>query len=822
MAMGLLFQDVRFGARLLWKDKGFAVTAVATLAICIAANTAIFSVINSVVLKPLPVPDSDRILLMYNSYPNAGVDRASNGVPDYYDRLRDLTVFQEQAMYQDQGLTIGEKGSVERVLGYGVTPSFFRLLRVQPVLGRIFTQEEGERGNERKVILSYPLWQKLYGGDKSILGKDLRIYGNPFTIVGVMPKDFLYLESEVRLWRPLAFSPEQKQARHSNSWEMIGRLKPGATVQQAQAQLNALNAANLDRFPEMKGILINVGFRTKVFRLQDEVVRDIKRVLYLLWGGVLFVLLIGAVNIANLMLARSSARTKELATRFALGAGRWRVTRQMMTESILLMACSAVIGLLLGYWGLRVLNTVGLTRIPRGSEIALNGNVVLFILGLALAVGIAIGMIPMAHALKVNMTSVLREEMRSGASSRGSRMWRDALVVAQVALALVLLIGAGLLLASFRQVLAVNPGFATRQVLTGSVAMPSVRYKGDTELRSFMTRALEKIRALPGIQAAGATDSIPMGSNSSDSVILAEGYAMQPGESLVSPNQIVVTPGYFEAMRIPLVEGRFFDERDNKDASRVVIVDQRLARKFWPHSSPIGRRMWRPGSAEGLTHPDKNAEWFTVVGVVGSTKVRALVDPDERVGIYYFPYDQSPRDLITFAVRAAMEPRSLISATRNAVTELDAELPLYDIHTMEERIDESLITRRSPMLLALGFGLVALFLAALGIYGVLAYMVAQRTKEIGIRMALGCSAEAIFKLILKEGALIVGIGFAFGLAGAIALGQYVKSVLYSVRPMEPSVLAWVAGILAFAALVACILPARRATRVDPIIALRQE
>lgn len=822
MAMDLLLQDLRFGARLLWKNKGFAVTAVATLAICIAANTAIFSVINSVVLKPLPVPESDRILLMYNSYPNAGVDRASNGVPDYYDRLRDLTVFEEQALYQDQGLTIGEKGSVERLLGYGVTPSFFRLLRAKPALGRIFTEEEGERGNERKVVLSHALWQRLYGGDRSILGKDLRIYGNPFTIVGVMPKDFLYLDPEVRLWRPLAFSPEQKQARHSNSWEMIGRLKPGATLQQAQAQLNALNAANLERFPEFKNILINAGFRTKIFRLQDEVVRDIKGVLYLLWGGVLFVLLIGAVNIANLMLARSSVRTKELATRFALGAGRWRVARQLTTESVLLTSCSAVIGMLLGYWGLRVLNTVGLNRIPRGGEIAMSGTVVLFILGLALAVGIFVGMIPMAHALRINMTSLLREEMRSGASSRGSRAWRDALVVAQVALALVLLIGAGLLLASFRQVLAVNPGFATRQVLTGSVAMPSVRYKGDTELRSFMTRALEKIRALPGVLAAGATDSIPMGGNSSDSVILAEGYVMQTGESLVSPNQIVATPGYFEAMQIPLIEGRFFDERDNKDARRAVIVDQRLARRFWPHSSPIGKRMWRPGSAEGLTHPDKNAEWFTVVGVVGSTKVRALVDPDERVGIYYFSYDQSPRDLITFAVRAAMEPSSLIGAARNAITELDAELPLYDIHTMEERIDESLITRRSPMLLSMGFGLVALFLAALGIYGVLAYMVAQRTKEIGIRMALGCSAEAIFKLILKEGVFIVGIGFTLGLAGAIALGKYVKSVLYGVRPMEPSVLAWVAGILAFAALVACILPARRATRVDPIIALRQE
>jgi predicted permease len=759
---------------------------------------------------------------MYNSYPNAGVDRASNGVPDYYDRLRDLTIFEEQALFQGQGLTIGERGSVERVLGYGITPSFFRLLEAKPVLGRIFTEEEGERGNERKVILSYGLWQQLYGGSPSVLGKDLRIYGNPFTIVGVMPRDFLFLDPEVRLWRPLAFRPEQKQARHSNSWEMIGRLKPGATVRQAQAQLNSLNAANLERFPEWKKPLINAGFRTKVFRLQDEVVRDVRGVLYLLWGGVLFVLLIGAVNIANLLLARSSARTKELATRFALGAGRRRVIRQLVTESILLAACGAIAGLLLGYWGLRVLGTIGLNRIPRGSEIAMNGPVVLFTVCLSLAVGVLIGIIPVAHALRVNLTSVLREELRSGASSRGSRRWRDALVVAQVALALVLLIGAGLLLASFRQVIAVNPGFATRQVLTGSVSMPSVRYKGGAELRSFMTRTLEKLRSLPGVAAAGATDSIPMGDNASDSVILAEGYVMQPGESLVSPNQVVVTPGYFEAMQVPLIEGRLFGDQDIENSPRVVIVDSRLAHKFWPDSSPVGKRMWRPTSAQDLTQPGKNAEWYTVVGVVGSTRLRALVDPDERVGIYYFPYAQSPRDLITFAVRAALSPDSLVGAVRKALVELDAELPLYDVHTMEERVDESLVTRRSPMLLAMGFAVVALLLAAVGIYGVLACMVAQRTREIGIRMALGSSADGIFKMILREGALITAIGLGLGLAGAFVLGRFVKSALYGIRPMEPAVVAWVAAILALTALVACVLPARTATKVDPIIALRQE
>ncbi len=821
-SMESLIQDIRFSVRLLWKDKGFSVTAIATLAVCIAANTAIFSVIYSVILRPLPVPESDRILLMYNSYPNAGAERSSTGAADYYDRLRDLTVFDEQALYQEQGLTIGEKGSVDRVVGCNVTPSFLRLLRARPLLGRIFLDEEGEKGSERKVVLSYALWQKMYGGDRSVLGRDLRIYGNPFTIVGVMPRGFLFLDPQVQLWRPLAFGPQQKQARHSNNWEMIARLKPGATLEQAQAQVDALNAANLDRFPEMKNVLINAGFHTRVCRLQDEVVRHVKRVLYLLWGGVLFVLLIGAVNVANLELARSGYRTKELAIRFALGARRRRVTRQMVTESLLLTLCGGATGLLLGYWGLRILITVGLNRIPRGGEIAMNTAVALFILGLSCAVGIAIGLIPLAHALRIRTSSVLREELRSGASSRRARIWRDALVVGQVALALVLLVGAGMFLASFRHVLAINPGFATKQVLTGSVAMPSIRYKSDGELESFMSRALEKIRSLPGVVAAGATDTIPLGDNASDSVILAEGYVMKPGESLVSPNQIVVTPGYFESMQVPLIDGRYFDERDRKDSPRVAIVDQRLARKFWPDSSPVGKRMWRPTSAESLTQPGKDAEWYTVIGVVGSTKVRALVDPDERVGIYYFPYDQSPRDLITFAVRAEMEPAGLAGAVRNAITGIDPELPLYDVQTMQDRLDESLVDRRSPMFLSMAFGVVALFLAALGIYGVLAYAVAQRTREIGIRVALGSSPEGIFKMILQEGITVVAIGFLLGLAGASMLGKYVKGVLYSVRPLEPGVVAWVAAVLAAAAIVACVLPARRATKVDPIVALRQE
>ncbi len=820
--MESFFQDIRYGLRLLWKDKGFAITAIATLALCIAANAAIFSVVNSVIFKPLPFPESNRLVVLYNSYPNAGVKRASNGAADYVDRRKALTACEDVALYNTQGLTIGEPGSVDRVEGLGVTPSFFHILRSQPMLGRTFTEEEGELGHERRVILSYALWQARYGGKRNAIGQSLRIYGDPYMIVGVMPKNFVFLYPKVQLWRPLAFTEEQKQAHHSNSWEMIGRLKPGATVEQVQAQVDALNRANLDLIPELKQMLINVGFHTVVANFQEDLVHDVRKTLFLLWGGVLFVLLIGAVNIANLVLARSTARIRELATRFALGAGRARVTRQLITESVVLTFASALLGLLLGYWGLRALDVLGADQLPRSSEIRMDGHVVLFVLGLAFLVGLFIAAIPVVHAMKANLSDLLRSEGRTGTSGRGARLLRKVLVVSQVAFALVLLMGAGLLLTSFRNVQAINPGFVPDHVLTGTVALPSVRYKGGTELRAFMSQALERIRALPGVVAAGATNTIPMGDNFSDSVIMAEGYQMKPGESLISPQQVVATAGYFQAMHIPLMEGRLFDERDTATSPRVLIIDEQLAHKFWPHTSPIGKRMWQPRNANDLIQPGKSALWYTVIGVVGNIKTRGLVDSDARLGAYYHPYDQNPDDQITFAIRTVGDPHNVVSAVRSVITGLDSELPLYDVEPMPQRIEHSLVERKSPMLLALVFAGVALLLAGVGIYGVLAYTVTLRTKEIGIRMALGGTTERIFKLILREGILILGVGFGLGLAGTLALDRYVQSILYGVKPFSPLVLASVTGVLAITGILACLVPAQRATQIDPVVALRQE
>ncbi len=816
--------DLRVGLRLLLKDKAFTITAAATLAMCIGANTALFSVVHNVLLRPLPVPDSERLVLMSNTYPKAGANGlGSSGVPDYYDRIRDVAVLEDQAVYQTRTMAIDQNGTPARVLTMIATPSLFHLIKATPQIGRTFSDPEGEIGNERRVILSYALWQSAFGGDRQIVGKDARINSQPYNIVGVMPRGFLFMEPDVMLWIPAAFTPAQKsdEERHSNNWRNVGRLKPGATLQQAQSQVDALNAANMERFPQYKQLLINAGFRTVVTQLQDFLVRDVRQILYLMWGGALFVLLIGAVNVANLVLVRSRVRIKELATRLALGAGRARVARQLVVESVLLTMVAAAIGLFLGYVALRFLTTLNLQDLPRAGEIRLDGVVVAFTLGIAAVIGLTLGLIPVATVLPANLTSVLREEGRTGTSGRGARTLRRSLVVAQVAFAFVLLIGAGLLFASFRHILSVDPGFRPEGVLTASVTLPRARYTDAKAMIAFHNEALRRIRALPGVASAGATDWVPLSGNHNDSVILAEGYQMQPGESVISPANADVTPGYFESMGVTLTRGRFFDQRDVTGAPPVLIIDEKLAQRFWPNQDPVGRRMYRPTDLNRLTSVTEKTVFLTVVGVIKDMKLHDLAEDNKTVGTYYYPMDQDASTGITFALKTPGDPGSLTSSVRAVLQEIDRELPVFDVRTMEDRLAQSLMTRRSPVLLSLGFGAVALLLSAIGIYGVLAYLVAQRKKEIGIRMALGSSTSAIFELVLREGLLLIALGFAAGAAGAVALRRTLESQLFGVSASDPAVLAGVTGLLAAVAVVACALPARRATRIDPMVALTE-
>jgi predicted permease len=820
------FQDLRFATRVLIKNRGFAITAILTLGICIGANAAMFAIVNSVLLQPLPVPHAEQLVHMHNSYPGAGVDegRGSTGVPDLFDRMRETTVFQEQALYNTRGVTLGGQGEPQRIVSMQSTPSLLRLLQVQPMRGRIFTDAEGEIGNTRKALLTYASWQSWFGGRDDAIGKDVRINGEPYNIIGVLPKGFSFLEPDVKVWLPVAFTPKEKSddSRHSNNWSYIARLKPGATIAQAKQQVDALNARNLERFPALKQILINVGFHTTVEGMQDYLVQDVRSTLYLLWAGAAFVLLIGVVNVTNLMLVRSSGRTKELATRHALGAGFARIARQLLTESVILTFGGAALGLLLAFGAVRTLSAFSLAQTPQGTTVALDMAVIGATAAAALVVGLIVGLLPVVAVKHVNLSQAFREDARTGTASRGSRLVRRALVTSQVAFAFMLLIGAALLLASFQRVLAVKPGFDPDHVLTGIVSPPQSRYKDDASRIVFWNRLLGSVRALPGVQAVGATSNLPFSGDYSDSVILAEGYVMKPGESLVAPYQVTISPGYFEAMGIPLTRGRLFTDSDNERAPKVVVIDERLAKRFFGDADPVGRRLWKPDSPDDLTKPPTStSKFYNIVGVVANTRVTGLTEKDP-VGMYFFPYAQDGANGMTLVARAAGDPTSLTSAIRQQVAAIDPELPFFSVRPMRERINESLTSRRTPMLLTLMFGAVALFLAAVGIYGVLAYQVNQRRKEIGIRMALGSNGRGIFGLVLREGAALVAAGLTAGLVGAFFVRRFIETQLFGISAMDPVMIGNAALFLAFIALVACSVPARRAARIDPMIALTDQ
>lgn len=820
--MEKFIREMKSAARSLTRTKGYTLTVIITLSACIAVNVAIFAIVNSVLLRPLPVPNAQQIVLMANRYPKAGVpDQYISSSGDYYDRLKYVSALQDQAEFRfaDQTLTIN--GMPEQARGMIATPSIFPLLQVQPLVGRAFTQAEGEIGNEQKVILSYGLWQELYAGNRNVLGRDLRLSGRPFTIVGVMPRNFVFINPEVRLWIPTAFTEEDKTAHHNNNWYSIGRLKPGATIQQVQAQINALNAANLERFPQLKELLINAGFHTAVEPLQNMLVRDVKGLLYLLWAGAEFVLLIGALNVANLALARVSLRKKEVATRLALGAGRVRLTSQFLAENMLLAGLSCVLGVGLGAGVLRGLALAGLNHFPRANEVNISGNVIATAMLMAAAAGALITVLSVLGFPKQALQEVLRDDERTGSGSKSTRRVRQGLVVAQIGFAFSLLFGAGLLLASFRQLLDVNPGFRTKGIVTASISAPDTKYKDPVQQEALVNRALLSIRQMPGIVSAGATTTIPLGGNYNNSVIMAEGHVMQAGESVISPNRLAVTPGYLKTMGISLLRGRDFQDSDNQNSPRVVIVDQNLAQRFWPNRDPVGQRMYEPGEHAQIIS-DEHTVWYRVVGVVRSVRLQDLSGTGNPTGTYYFPFAQQASNSFTIAINTAADSASTIPAIRAQLAAIDPDLALFDVRTMAQREELSLSSRRTSMLLALAFGLLALFLAAIGIYGVLAYLVAQRRREIGIRVALGSTHSGIVKLVVREGFILVGVGLALGIIAAISFRSVIRSEIYGVGPLDPLVVGAVTVVFGIVALCACIVPARRAAQVDPMIVLNQQ
>ena len=591
-----MLQDFRFGLKLLWKEKAFTITALLTLALCIGANTAIFTVLRTVVLEPLAFSESDRLVSMFNIYPGIQVtEGGSNGVPDYFDRRQLTEVFDSVALMRGDGFDLGSEGSPVHVAAQSVTPSFFHVLRVSPALGRAFTDDDAVFKKDQFAILSYGLWKEKFAGQSNIVGRDIRLSGLPYRVVGVMPEGFESPGSEAKLWVPLAFAPEQTldDARHNNSWDMIARLQPAVTISAAQKRVDMVNKFQMERAGKLRALLENAHFGTVVRGLKDQMVRTIKPTLFLLQGAVVLVLLIGCVNVANLMLVRSNIRMKELAIRHSLGAARGRLARQLLTESVTLALLGGLLGIALAYGGVAVLAMMGAQELPRGADIHIDGSALLFSAAVAGLTGLIFGSVPVYHLVRRDLNVIFRQTGRTGTSERGAIWTRSALVVCQVSLAFVLLIGAGLLTLSFARLLNVSPGFQAENVDTAMFGLPHSRYPDDTQVRNFVARVTDGVRAIPGVTHAGVTSMLPFSGQENDAVITIVGYNLAPGENPPVPYHSMVDTGYMETMGIPLLQGRGFSRTDTADSQRVAIIDQHLAKKYFPHGNAIGAQIIR-------------------------------------------------------------------------------------------------------------------------------------------------------------------------------------------------------------------------------------
>lgn len=809
-----MLQDIRFGLKLLWKQKAFSLAALLTLALCIGANTAVFTILHAVVLNGLPFPDADRLVTMYNLYPGVGVaDRGANGVPDYLDRRKLTDVFEEVALIGGSGYDVGMEGATRRIEGEYVTPSYFRVLKTQPLLGRAFTEDEAVQGKDRVAVLTESLWDEMFARDPNVLGRDIRLSGIPYRIVGVMPAVYQALNRDRKLWVPFAFAPAQTSddARHSNNWGMIATLKPGVTVDQARQRVDALNKANLDQFPKYRDLLVSARFQTKVIGMKDEMIRDIKDTLYLLQAAVFGVLLIGCVNLANLTLVRTSGRIKELAVRFSLGAGRWRLSRQLLTESVTISVLGGLLGVGVALGGVRLLSWFGADELPRGGDIRIDGGVLLFTMAMTLLTGLVFGSVPLLSLFKRDLNEVFRGNERMGTAGRQALSLRAALVVTQVSLAFMLLIGSGLLTRSFLQLMTVTPGFRPENVATAQFSLPSNRYKDDAQRRNAVEALLEKARAIPGAKQVGVTTYLPFSGNNNSSVLVIEGHTLAPGELPPVPGWNTINSGYLQSMAIPLLAGRTFSESDGPDSQPVILVDQFMARKYWPNGDPIGSKMRQMDSKV----------MFTIVGVVGSVKTGDLAEQNP-VGQVYFHYKQNAPDSMHVVLRGETDKTPLTNALRGALAQVDPEVALFDTKSMPERLSASLLNRRAAMALCLIFAGLALLLAAVGIYGVLAYSVTQRTREIGIRMALGANARDVLRMVLGQGARVTVIGLVIGAAGAFLLTRAMASLLFEVKPHDPLVFLATGALLAAVALVASLIPSLRAVWIHPSEALRHD
>ena len=819
--METLWQDLDYGFRMLFKNPRFTAVAVLSLAIGIGGSTAIFSVANSLLFRPLAYKESERLVILWNRSPGLNVAQDWFSPGQYLDLRAENQVFDDVAVTIDGSFNLTGQNTPQRVEGARVSSSLFPLLGAQAMLGRVFTAEEDGKGSASAAILTYGFWQRQFAGDRSVVGKTLTLDGNPVNIVGVMQPEFS-LNKEVMptvnkinnadLLLPLPMSETMRTMRSHEDYNIFGRLRPGVSVAEAQVDVDRIVAMMKQQYPA--NYPESSGFTISVVPLLQQVVGDVRRSLLILLGAVGFVLLIACANVANLQLSRATVRQKEIAVRAAVGAGRARLIRQLLTESALLSLMGGGLGLSLAWGTLRVLRLFGPDTLPRLQEVGLDSRVLIFTFSVSLVTGILFGLAPALRASNINLNQVLKDGGRGssggGKFGGGTHRSRDLLIIAEVALSLVLLIGAGLLLRTYQRIQDANPGFDVHNVLSFRISLPQTRYKGDT-ITAFYKQLTERITALAGVEASGIAYSLPM-----SSVALAwgpvsvEGYVPKNSADFVMANQRFVSPGYFPAMGVKLVQGRYFDQRDIKDAPASVIINESMAQRFWPNQDPLGKRV-------GL---GENVSWRTIVGVVHDDK-EFSVDKDVPIGVY-FPAEQIPIRSMFVVARTSSDPAPMAGTITKQIQTLDPEIPAFDVRTMEGRLSDSLARQRFATFLLAVFAGIALLLAAIGIYGQLAYSVNQRTHEIGIRLALGAPPGAVRRMVVRQSLILSTVGTVIGLGGAVASTRVMSSLLYGVTATDAWAFFIPPLVLGGVALLASYLPARRAAKVDPIIALRCE
>ncbi len=810
--MTTLLKDIQYAARILRRSPGFTFTAVLTLALGIGANTAIFSVVNATLLRPLPFPHPERLVALQNQYKAVGLDSASVSVPEYIDYRKQRQLFSEVAAVNTDDFNLTGVDRPERLQCGEATSGLFAVLGIQPILGRVFNYEEDQPGKNQVVLLTQGLWKRRFAADPGVVGRTIHLNGKPYTVIGIVP-NILQWFAPLDAWIPTGFTPADMapSQRGQQSLFILARLQPDVSIDRARAGMAAFGSTLAKAFPD--NYPPSSGWAIRVDSLNELLVGDVRGALMVLLAAVGFVLLIACANVANLLLGRASGRMRELSIRAALGAAKWRIARQLLTESVMLGLLGGAAGILLGSWAVGFLVTSGPQQLPRLDEVSIDGRVLAFTAAIAILTGVLFGLAPAIQVATGSLHEMLKSGARGAAGSLRRHRTRSALVVAEVALSLVLLVAAGLLLRSFASLQKVDPGFRAVNVLTFGISLPESAYSTQERTTGFFHTLLDRLAALPGVRAAGAVNPLPFSGNNSSGSFLIEGRTVPSGGTAPHADQRAVSPGYFKAMGIPLRRGRLLTDADRPGAPPAVVIDDALAQEYFKGADPLGRHLRRPSNT---------SSWATVVGIVGHVQHSAL-DSKQRKATFYSSYLQDMHSQsLQFVVHTAGDPMSLANVVQQEVSTLDKDVPIFDVKTMDGRVAASLANRRFAAWLLAAFSFIAMLLAAVGLYGVMAQSVQQRSREIGVRMALGAQSRDVLRMILRQGAILIACGLVAGTATALVLTSLMKSLLFAVSPADPLTFVLVAALLLAVALAATWLPARRATRLDPVNTLRYE